>query len=872
MSIENELKIIPRERIEKDKILRLLQSKGYKIEQDLKISSQEDTYYDDPNKTLLKNGCSFRIRRKIGKTVVTYKSPVTSNTDYKQREEMEVEIPETYLQKDGNIAIEDAIDVLRKNYPDVTIPQNLQFAVKVINAREKANIHIEDGTVIELAFDNLYTQNQIGQDFTMNKEMEFEVLSGNPEHLSKLHRIIDENYDVQLNEQSKYARAMKEMQEQRDNMSLEEITLCVILSSMIDSKEFEQLSHKGQVLHDYRIKIPRNLSLDNFRNPEYLIEKISKAKRTKNYRIGKITNLEDMFTCFFSDMDYRDIEYKLVRFLNDNYYGDHTPITNRMLHSQQVMLITGLINRSKEISENEKKPLLCLTSALIHDIGHVPGAHTTERILGDIDGFFSHEINGRNVVERIITEGTEDIVASVKRHMTSLGRECSDEQIKEYIQMNKAEIKKSIEAHSRTNSEKRGDGTVVQLPREADKICYCVSDIVDVMKKTSSTDIQVEFFSSEWIEKMANEIGKGYARGEEVKQKIYTIIGMLNTGNFGQITTTIANTIRENVNDGRTYYDVDQDYWSIVNGMIKYVADLREKGVIDTRKKQIQHAAMYFVIKTFNENLGLCDGNTEDAWDKTLVSITQSNDLDILNCANELRTKYENQPEKLKEAFEKGGPLDTSKLRALDNSDRQIKIQPRGKFQLSDLQPFLGEQWTTPPAEIIKDTYYNSQDELSLCLREEVRGNKRQFIVKRKKDKVGVTQVERQKYATQSDADTNLETLVAQFNAKFPDFHIQLKDTNPKCTIITIRTNAENEQGVILRKDKSTIIKDGKRINMPETIEIQCRDRHEIKNVKKQLNEFLDIEGISLGEISTKQTKEEQAMQILGEQQETGNR
>ena len=63
----------------------------------------------------------------------------------------------------------------------------------------------------------------------------------------------------------------------------------------------------------------------------------------------------DMFLCFFSDMDYQDIEYKLVDFLNKNYYSENAPATNRMLHSQQVMLITGLIAKSKAIPESEQK-------------------------------------------------------------------------------------------------------------------------------------------------------------------------------------------------------------------------------------------------------------------------------------------------------------------------------------------------------------------------------------------------------------------------------------------------------------------------------------------------------------------------------------
>ena len=98
-------------------------------------------------------------------------------------------------------------------------------------------------------------------------------------------------------------------------------------------------------------------------------------RQQKNYQPGKINNLEDMFLCFFSDMDYQDIEYKLVDFLNKNYYSENAPATNRMLHSQQVMLITGLIAKSKAIPESEQNRLLCMTSGLVHDIGPVSYTH-----------------------------------------------------------------------------------------------------------------------------------------------------------------------------------------------------------------------------------------------------------------------------------------------------------------------------------------------------------------------------------------------------------------------------------------------------------------------------------------------------------------
>ncbi len=129
-----------------------------------------------------------------------------------------------------------------------------------------------------------------------------------------------------------------------------------------------------------------------------------------------------MFLCFFSDMDYQDIEYKLVDFLNKNYYSENAPATNRMLHSQQVMLITGLIaKKSKAIPESEQNRLLCMTSGLVHDIGHVPGAHATERILADYDGFFSHEVNGQKVVRDIVSQKEESIIAAIKEYYKDTG-------------------------------------------------------------------------------------------------------------------------------------------------------------------------------------------------------------------------------------------------------------------------------------------------------------------------------------------------------------------------------------------------------------------------------------------------------------------
>lgn len=738
MGIENELKLIPRQEINQLELLNKLKEAGYEPQGDFKLTKQGDTYYDTPEKSFYNSDSSFRIRRTNKGTFATYKIPIESDKEYKQRNECEVEIPKEYIKPDGSIELSDAIAVLKQKYPDVDIPGELVVAVQVNNNRKKVNIKAKDGTIVELAFDNLQAEDENGDSFEINNELECEVLSGNPDLLEEVDEIINSNYDVQRNDLSKYKRAIKEMNEQKQNMTLDEIAICTILSDIIRTNEFQQLKYKGQIIHDYRRNLPSNLDLSNFKNPEYLISKVSAMKRAKNYRPGKIRTLEEMFLCFFSDMGYQDIEYKLVNFLNENYYREDRAITNRMSHSQQVMLISGLISKSKEIPDNDRNILLCMASGLVHDIGHVPGAHPTERILGILDGFFSHEINGRDVVERVISRDEADILETIKQYTKSIGEDYLDEKILQTIQANKKQIKKSIEAHSRTNSESRGDGTVVQLPREADKICYGVSDIVDVLKRTNQTDKQlpVGFFTKEWQEETIKKLGKGYAKEEIIKGRIEEFERLICTENFGQLITNIANTVRENRNDGKIYYDVEQDTWDILNAMIGYVKVLRMNGVIDVHKREMQNAAIIFIIRKFNEALAKNSDNIDVAWEETLQVITNSNDLEMLWIVNEILQKFQNDPKGLQDAFKKGGILDTSELEKLDNADRQIKIKPDGIFQITDMLPFFGEHYTLSKPERLKDTYFAIDNkDMSICLRQYFTRQQQELIIKKKREK-----------------------------------------------------------------------------------------------------------------------------------------
>ena len=866
MSLESELKMLPREKILPEDVLKLLKQNGYVIQGELKIKPQEDSYYDNPEQNLNKSGSSFRIRRKNDGAVVTYKTPINSREGFKQREEMEVQIPSFYIKEDGSIDINDAISILKNQYPNAVVPENLQLAVKVKNNRNKVNIKSPEGTVIELAFDDLNITDEHDSHFKMKNEIESEILSGNPKELNRIRRIIGRKFDVQDNSLSKYSRAMKEMKEQKSNLSLEEVTTCAILSHVIDTKEFEQLKKKGQILYDYRIDFPKQLELDNFRDPQYLMRKISDMKRQKDYQPGRINNLEDMFLCYFSDMDYQDIEYKLVDFLNRNYYSEEAPTTNRMLHSQQVMLVSGLIAKSKAIPENEQNRLLCMTSGLVHDIGHVPGAHATERILAKYDGFFSHEINGKNVLENIVQRNEQSIKDAIKEHYAETGENFEDEEIEKSVNKVKEQIEKSIEAHSRTNSEQRGAGTVVQLPREADKICYSVSDIVDIIKIRNRKGLEpVKFFPEKWKGKVEEKLGKGY-KEDEIKAKIEAMEKFIKINNYGEIVTNIANTVRRNEADSKVYYDVEQDTWDIMNKMIEYVADLRKEGQVTSREDAIEKASELFIVRTFNEALKRNNGNMESAWNSTLHVVTNSNDLNLLNCVEQIRKMSVENPEILSTAQNKGGMLDNSKLLQLDNSDRQIKILPDGKIQLSDLQLYLGTAWNIQKPEEIEDTYFKTREGVSICLRRYLDKNKRQLIVKKSRNKDGVTQVEREKLTYETTMDTPIETLVEEFNKKYGDTSISKSMYPLECIIETKRMNSINNEGIVLRRDISEVMTvDGKK-QLPEIIEIDCSDKRKMKDIRKRISNILEEKGIDLKAITTKETKEKMAVKMIEEE------
>lgn len=276
MNIENELKLIPAKGIRRENIVEILRKIGIDVPEKGKIIHQEDTYFDDKNGSLEKMGGSFRIRRKNDKVQVTYKIPIKSDTQYKQRKEYEIVVPKEYEQ---SLDMDLAIKLLSEQYPELTFPENMGQILTVINNRNKTDLTCPDGTVLEMAFDTLQGRDAQGNLYHIQPEIEFETISGNPDNLTSVYETVLSEFPDQTktNTLSKYARTKSEIDAQK--LTMEEVSACVILSEILKSVEYNKLQYKGQILHRYDKQTLTNL--DNFKDADYLIEILEKMKKRR---------------------------------------------------------------------------------------------------------------------------------------------------------------------------------------------------------------------------------------------------------------------------------------------------------------------------------------------------------------------------------------------------------------------------------------------------------------------------------------------------------------------------------------------------------------------------------------------------------------
>lgn len=126
-------------------------------------------------------------------------------------------------------------------------------------------------------------------------------------------------------------------------------------------------------------------------------------------------------------------------------------------------------------------------------------------------------------------------------------------------------------------------------------------------------------------------------------------------------------------------------------------------------------------------------------------------------------------------------------------------------------------------------------------------------------------QVERERYSVQDYQRRSLQELIELFNSEYAGVTVRLPTTTSKCIIETIRSSAENEEGLIIKQDKSVVVSNKGRIPIPDSIEIEASSRDRIKAAKQSLIKFLEFFRIDAKTVVIKETREEQATKAMAE-------
>lgn len=629
MNIENELKLLPKRKLAKEQIFNALEKKGYVRQGESKEVHQEDTYFDDELGSLEKKGESFRVRRIGDDFQITYKAPVESDTEYKQREEYEVAVPKEYFAEGQVIQPEEMVELFKYEYPYIELPENIKRMFTIINNRNITNLSCQDGTIVEMAMDSLTTVDNKGRLYAINPELEFEVKSGNDSNLNQISDALNARFPEQLerNNLSKYARTKKEVEEKK--LTIGEISICAMFSEILKSEEFSKLRRKGQIVHLYDQETLPNL--DNFKEFDYLVQKMAEIKRGE-YKVPenpnvKDMNLEDMFCILLSSTDYKKTDEILGEFLNEHYYADERAMTNRLSHSQQVMLATGLTCKSMQVDASFEDQLTAMVAALSHDIGHVPLSHLMEGLIADKIGRFTHDENGKNVLRNIFKNSKKRIKANVYKVLTDEGMENLQKNIIKTLISKEDEVETAVAGHSRKNSLKRDEGIVAQGARLADKTQYVVSDIRDLRKYITEKNIKgaSEIMDKDWIEETIRKIcAKKTFEYDGVKAKIYeSFINPIQEGNYGRAALNTINSIRANSDGEKVQYDVDNDLWEFINATIKKTAITREEAGIDQYREKWRKLGEVLLTN-------LVQGKNEKDKAALLRDVTKMDEFDLI--------------------------------------------------------------------------------------------------------------------------------------------------------------------------------------------------------------------------------------------------
>lgn len=916
MNIENELKFISTKAVKIEQVINALKENGFDIPERVKQVHQEDTYFDDKHGSLEKSGGSFRIRRKKDKVQITCKIPVISDTEYKQRKEYEITVPEEFLQEGQKIELATAIKLLKEQYPELKLPGKMKEILTVINDRQKLNLTCSDGTLIEMAVDTLKGKDGNGNLYDINPEIEFETKSGKSENLSRVYSIINENFSQQLrrNTLSKYARTKKEISEKQ--LTLEEVSVCAIFTEILNSEEYNRLQYKGQILHRY--DKPTTTNLDNFKNFDYLAETLGKIKRgeykvaipravaenpelttllkDENYETKDKINLEEMVCLLLSNVKYKVSDEVLANFLNENYYGLNNAMTNRLSHSQQIMLASGLIAKSSEVEANFEDKLTCMISGLSHDIGHVPMAHTLESLLKEMDGLFSHEMNGKITIENIVKQSKPRLIMQIREYFPQM----STQNIETILEGKAIEIEDAVANHSRKGSDKRREGVNNQAAREADKICYAVSDICDLIRFGKEVQGKnVDVLEEGWLNNAVLEICKGNESfANDIMKMLETqYIKYLKNGDYGRAVVNSINSIEAIERDGIIQYDVNHKIWKFIEKLIARAKDVRESMKIEQSKDKMSKSAIAFIIEEFYKEYKENNGNIDLAWEKLLSSITKMGELDILEYVKEksklecltsketispiekeqiiqaiaertynmskIKGKADEEasttasnvkvalekltPEQVLQYFKKYKfysevPIEPIINQLHSRADIQLKLNPREYGFLSKLWKDLNFNPDVIKRKIISDQYYEvkrkgSNPRNTIIKVRKIKGEENKTLIVKIPVKKNVRERITRTYKTQVASDVTIDEMIRKINEENVGLNIELASDKPYETIDITRLEFTGMYGA----DEITFTQDefkGENDIVMEEVEIKCpKNPKIITNIKSKIKE-----------------------------------
>ena len=193
---EIELKYLVKNNFDLSDLILYLRSNGFNATS-IKFVINEDYYFDTPNKDLLKNGGSLRIRKtKKGPIKGTFKYPLDNNDVYTKRIEIEKTLTENSYTELMN----------RFNDLKYDIKSICPFPILKINNHRQEIILTKDNNYVVIAFDTIIYDNK-----TLEHMLEIELKEGSsPNILIEIDKLVQERFNLELTKQSKYQRGIEQ--------------------------------------------------------------------------------------------------------------------------------------------------------------------------------------------------------------------------------------------------------------------------------------------------------------------------------------------------------------------------------------------------------------------------------------------------------------------------------------------------------------------------------------------------------------------------------------------------------------------------------------------------------------------------------------